>query len=388
MCAVHILLLLCYLNPVVLTTWTLTMDRLKDLTGLDPLESGSHSGYDKCDYLDPDLNADILEDIDSDLNIVQLNIRGLIGKQGRLCKEIKGQNSRNKVHVYILNETWVTKANEHMIDIPHYQFISKHRPHKKGGGEGLLVHEELQFRTRKDLKLDYDSDLEYQFIELKSRKRNILVGSMYSPPQSKEKEFLKGYSNLNEIIGKQKDKEIVIGIDHNMDFLKASRHTNTQKFMEYNLEINMLPVITKPTRTTDTSATLIDNIFISGKLQQAYHSGIIISDMSDHLPTVIRLLNVKQDIKKQQTVTYRKITDENLKLINEDLQGYKWEEILENRGTDDSFNIIHETLIMSMDKHMPLKTKKLTKKDINREPWITKGVENCIKKQKQLYKKV
>ena len=183
---------------------------------------------------------------------------------------------------------------------------------------------------------------------------------MYRPPQSKEKEFLKDYSKLNEIIGQQKDKEIVIGIDHNMDFLKASKHTNTQKFMEYNLEINMLPVITKPTRITDTSATLIDNILISGKLQQAYHSGIIISDMSDHLPTVIKLLNAKQDIKKQQILTYRKITDENIKLINEELQGYNWEEILEKRGTDDSFNILHETLIRSMDKHMPLKTKKLT----------------------------
>ena len=86
-------------------------------------------------------------------------------------------------------------------------------------------------------------------------------------------------------------------------------------------------------------------------------------------------------------MTYRIITDENIKLINEELKGYNWEEILEKRGTDDSFNILHETLIMSMDKHMPLKTKKLTKKDINKEPWITKGVENCIKKQKLLYKK-
>ena len=251
---------------------------------------------------------------------MQLNIRGLIGKQGKLCKEIKGKNNSNKVHVFILNETWVTKANEHMIDIPHYKFISKHRTNKKGGGVGLLVHDELQFRTRDDLRLDYDSDLEYQFIELKSRKRNILVGSMYRPPQSKEKEFLKDYRKLTEIIGHQKDKEIVIGIDHNMDFLKASRHTNTQKFLEYNLEINLLPVITKPTRITDTSATLIDNILIS-KLQQAYYSGIIISDMSDHLPTVIKLTNVKQDTKQQQTVTYRKINEENIRLINEDLKG-------------------------------------------------------------------
>ena len=379
-------MLFCCLN-LVLTTWTLTMDRLEDLTGLDPLEIGTYDGYDRCDYLDPDSNVDILQDTDNDLNIVQLNIRGLIGKQGKLCKEIKGKDNSNKVHVFILNETWVTKANEHMIDISHFKFIAKHRTNKKGGGVGLLVHDELQFRTGNDLRLDYDSDLEYQFIELKSRKRNILVGSMYRPPQSKEKEFLKDYRKLTEIIGHQKDKEIVIGIDHNMDFLKASRHTNTQKFLEYNLEINLLPVITKPTRITDTSATLIDNILIRSKLQQAYYSGIIISDMSDHLPTVIKLTNVKQDTKQQQTMTYRKINEENIRLINEDLKGYNWKEILETTGTDDTFSILHETLIMSMNKHMPLKTKKLTKKDTSNEPWITKGIEKCIKNRDNYKKK-
>ena len=259
-------MLFCCVNFVVLTTWTLTMDHLQKLNGLDPMEIGNDDSYDRCDYLDPDSNADILLNNDSDLNIVQLNIRGLISKQGKLCNEIKGNNNSYMVHVFILNETWVTKANEHMIHIPNYKFICKHRTNKKGGGVGLLVHDKLQFRARNDIRLDYDSDLEYQFIELKSRKRNILVGSMYRPPQSKEKEFLKDYRKLTEIMGHQKDKEIVIGIDHNMDFLKASRHTNTQKFLDYNLEINLLPVITKPTRITDTSATLIDNILISSKL--------------------------------------------------------------------------------------------------------------------------
>ena len=89
MCVIRILLLFCYLNLVVLTTWTLTMDRLKDLTGLDALELGSHSGYDQCDYLDHDSNVDILEDIDSDLNIVQLNIRGLIGNKVDYAKKLK-----------------------------------------------------------------------------------------------------------------------------------------------------------------------------------------------------------------------------------------------------------------------------------------------------------
>ena len=84
--------------------------------------------------------------------------------------------------------------------------------------------------------------------------------------------------------------------------------------------------------------------------------------MSDHLPTVIKLSNVKQDMKHQQTITYRKIYEETIRLINEDLKGYNWEEILETTGTDETFQILHETLIMSMNKHMPLETKKLSKK--------------------------
>ena len=65
------------------------MDCLEDLTGLNPLKIGSHDGYDRCDYLDPDSNVDILQDTDSDLNIVQLNIRGLIGNNSNCAKKLK-----------------------------------------------------------------------------------------------------------------------------------------------------------------------------------------------------------------------------------------------------------------------------------------------------------
>ena len=92
-------------------------------------------------------------------------------------------------------------------------------------------------------------------------------------------------------------------MDHNMDLLKASQHTNTHEFLDYNIEMNLLPVITKPTRITDTSATLIDNIFISGRLQHN-NSGLIISDMSDHLPTFVRIGHVEQDMKEQMEITF------------------------------------------------------------------------------------
>ena len=82
-------MLFCCVNFVVLTTWTLTMDHLQKLNGLDPMEIGNDDSYDRCDYLDPDSNADILLNNDSDLNIVQFNIRGLISNKANCAMKSK-----------------------------------------------------------------------------------------------------------------------------------------------------------------------------------------------------------------------------------------------------------------------------------------------------------
>ena len=51
-----------------------------------------------------------------------------------------------------------------------------------------------------------------------------------------------------------------------------------------NLLIGYLPVITKPTRITDHSATLLDHIYSNSKSLN-YQSGIIITDVADHFGT-------------------------------------------------------------------------------------------------------
>ena len=146
---------------------------------------------------------------------------------------------------------------------------------------------------RDDININCESDLEYVFIELKARKRNLIIGSLYRPPHTREKDFLRDYKELVQTLKQEKDKEIVLGMDHNMDLLKASKHANTQDFLDYN--IDLLPVIIKPTRITKNSATLIDSIFISRRLQQEFSSCLIISDLSDHLPAVVTLTGVQQE---------------------------------------------------------------------------------------------
>ena len=66
-----------------------------------------------------------------------------------------------------------------------------------------------------------------------------------------------------------------------MDFLKSNKHESTQDFINQNLELGMLPMVTRPTRITKTSATLIDNIIVSMNYIGRYSCNVLIDNTSD-----------------------------------------------------------------------------------------------------------
>ena len=103
------------------------------------------------------------------------------------------------------------------------------------------------------------------FIELEiPGKCKIVLGSLYRIPNSSEKDFNQIYKKF--INDWDINKELVIGIDQNLDLLKLHEHNPTQNFLETNLDHNLLPTVTWPTRITKSTVTLIDNIYISNRL--------------------------------------------------------------------------------------------------------------------------
>ena len=85
---------------------------------------------------------------------------------------------------------------------------------------------------------------------------------MYRAPNTDQTIFLNEYKKFIETIKKIPNSEIILGMDHNLDLLKSHVHKKTQQFLNFNLDHDLFPVITRPTRITHTSATLIDNIFL------------------------------------------------------------------------------------------------------------------------------
>ena len=68
------------------------------------------------------------------------------------------------------------------------------------------------------------------------------------------------------------------------DFLKYSTHADTEEYLDMLYLDNFIPIITKPTRITEHSSTLIDHIYTNASTQNIV-SGIALVDISDHLPT-------------------------------------------------------------------------------------------------------
>ena len=91
-----------------------------------------------------------------------------------------------------------------------------------------------------------------------------------------------------------------------MDFLKSTNHVNTQNFLEKILDNELMPTITRPTRITQTSATLIDNILVNSENVGNFSSSLCIDNMSDHLPCVTVIHNALMTGKEPVTDNNKK----------------------------------------------------------------------------------
>ena len=227
--------------------------------------------------------------------------------------------------------------------------------------------------------------LEHCVVELKTDNRNILLVSAYRPPNMNAKVFLSEYKKLLSNLKKMKNHEVIIGLDHNLDLLKSHLNQSTNDFMDMNLDGEMIPCITKPTRITKTSATLIDNIMVSRALQRSYDSFVILEDISDHFACFVVLKDQKKSNKSPRFVTTRNLDDNKITEIISKLQQINWTEVLNDLGANQGFNHFHSTLINTIDDVAPETEFRVSRKKTTKDPWVSKGILNSIRKQKRLY---
>ena len=188
---------------------------------------------------------------------------------------------------------------------------------------------------------------------------------------------------MNRFTPHQQDR-LIIGLDHNLDLIKYTKHKVTSEFIEINLEHQLLPTITKPTRITRTTATLLDNIIIGRTFQANYEPNIVISDLSDHLP--YQLCDNSIFTKPPKKIITRGLNQDKVVEVNNILHETNWEGELAANTVSEQYTRFHHILQDTLDKVAPFHSVKIPTHKLIREPWMSKGLHKCHKKQQHLYK--
>ena len=211
----------------------------------------------------------------------------------------------------------------HHVDINGFNFVHNHRTERTGGGVGLYIASAFEFKTRTDLCFEDNAIAESLFVEIFNPKgKNYIIGVIYRPPNHNVANFI---SELNSLIGKisRDNKNCYIMGDFNLDLLNHSSHQFTNEFLDIMYANSFSPLMTLPTRLTSHSATLIDNIF-TNNLEKYAFSGLILSDISDHLPifTIAHDNDLKAD--EASYIVIRDKSTTNKTLFRNHLSAINW----------------------------------------------------------------
>jgi exonuclease III len=171
--------------------------------------------------------------------------------------------------------------------------MCKTRDNRQGGGVGLYFKNGLQYKiiNEKSLYLDFIIETIVAEVILPNNKKAAVV-SIYRPPtnhpsltQSEQfAQFMELFANLIDDLQNTYNDLYILG-DLNIDVLKYDTVQSSQDYVDLLFSHGLLQVITKPTRFSPPSATLIDHVILSPKTNFC-ESAILTSKFSDHFPIV------------------------------------------------------------------------------------------------------
>ena len=197
-----------------------------------------------------------------------------------------------------ISETWLNENNVDLYDLNGYVKIKGCRKERRGGGVSLYIRDEISFATRNDLGY-FDSEMESIFMEIDKdifrTNSNIVIGLIYRMPDSSVDVFNERISDILNTAYKEHKIFYCIG-DLNIDFFKYDVHKPTSAILDTIYAYNVFPLITKPTRVTETTATLIDHILTNNiDIASDHLQGILCTDISDHYAIFHVAGNIKYD---------------------------------------------------------------------------------------------
>ena len=346
----------------------------------------------ECQYLDVDDVHGMAGD--NNFMVLSQNIRSLGGKFDQFSEYV-GSFKSHKVTAIALQEVWSVGR---IYDLPGYHQLQYNtRDQGKtlnsncGGGVGIYICNSLDFDILHFENQFVEGIYESIWVKLNfGDRKSKIVGSVYRPNSAKS-DLNKAISIHESILQALKtDKvykhaDLLICSDFNIDLLNYDRHQPTAKYVDFQLGLGLLPLITKPTRKYQNSATLIDHIFAT-KTDTKIKVGVLEdSDLSDHYGTVY-MEDLQVPVKRTSSTLMRHITKSSTRHFIDLATSVDWDIYEPEEDDQKYYQDILDQIETLVDTAYPLKPSKTIKRRVV-PPWMSGALLESSKVKRKLYRK-
>ena len=316
-------------------------------------------------------------------SIFHHNVRSLMKNECDLKSFL--DRLKHRFSVIGLTETWLNDTNVDIAGMDGYMHEYVHRTNRIGGGVSLFIERSLEYKRMHDIEVNND-DIETVLIEIDkystSLGKAIQILAVYRPPGSDIKCFNDTIDQILNSLKPNKSPCYVIG-DFNINLFNSDTHALSGEFLNIMFSSGLFPVINKPTRITNSSATLIDNIFCNFIDTKLLLNGIFLSDISDHLP-IFCISSCMDNKVGPETVKKRSLSERNVHNFIRELGIMDWTAVREQTDCQAAFSLFYTSFKEIYNKCFPLKFIKLDQYK-NRKSWLTSGLKSSIKQKNKLY---
>ena len=322
----------------------------------------------------------VFTDIENSLTLCNYNIRSFKSNFDNFEGFL--QAIQNKFSIIVLTETRFADGGGMNIDC----YTGHHVGRVGGAGGGVSVYSVPMLNARPVAHLSFvNENIECCTVKINANQRNIAVLAIYRPPSGRICDFadcLVGMLNDESISG----CEIIITGDLNIDLTEFENLNNDSRYFVDNMfSHGFLPLITRSTRFPSGgqhgSPSILDHVWYNRC--NAVWSGILIYDVTDHLPTFIVLKDV---LLPNSTLVRVKFRDKSVANIERFIQVCS-ELNFDLSVTDVNINtkLFIETLDELYCRSFPVKVKYISCKRLSK-PWLTSGLLKSIKNKSKYFK--
>ena len=125
----------------------------------------------------------------------------------------------------------------------------------------------------------------------------MLVNIYRSPSENVDK-FIDALDDVLRSLDRHKNKQTLLTGDLNIDLIKFSNDCHCQNLISVFEKYGLVQLVSRPTRVTDHSATLIDHVY-TNDVANVISCNVLTTDISDHL-AVLTTITLGQDFNQRK----------------------------------------------------------------------------------------